>query len=185
SDFIIANDSSILNNANQISIARVSVPGGTALSEVAEAIGLSTKKMKEYNSHLRYGFTPPNLKEYYLYIPLNKKDIFATNFKPMDSKSFKIYDVKKGDTIAKIATKWKVSPIEIQKYNDITKVKPNDKIIILTSKNSQALANYIVKKGDTLLGISKKFDVQVKDIVELNNLKSSSLGIGDSIVIPK
>ncbi|PPB61110.1 lytic transglycosylase, partial [Campylobacter hyointestinalis] len=120
-----------------------------------------------------------------LYIPLNKKDIFATNFKPMDSKSFKIYDVKKGDTIAKIATKWKVSPKEIQKYNDITKVKPNDKIIILTSKNSQALANYIVKKGDTLLGISKKFDVQVKDIVELNNLKSSSLGIGDSIVIPK
>ncbi|CUU75177.1 regulatory protein dnir [Campylobacter hyointestinalis subsp. hyointestinalis] len=185
SDFIIANDSSILNNANQISIARVSVPGGTALSEVAEAIGLSTKKMKEYNSHLRYGFTPPNLKEYYLYIPLNKKDIFATNFKPMDSKSFKIYDVKKGDTIAKIATKWKVSPKEIQKYNDITKVKPNDKIIILTSKNSQALVNYIVKKGDTLLGISKKFDVQVKDIVELNNLKSSSLGIGDSIVIPK
>ncbi|ALV65194.1 lytic transglycosylase domain-containing protein [Campylobacter fetus] len=187
SDFIISNDSSMLNRPNQISVSKVFVPGGTSLAMVASSIGLSLKKLKEHNAHLRYDFTPPNQKEYHIYIPIGKKDLFATNFKSFNNdQKFQIYSVKKGDTIAKIASKWRVSAKDIQKYNEIAKLSPNSQIIIPVSKNTAPIfENYKVKKGDTLAGISKKFDVEVKEIIKANNIKNSKVAAGDSLVIPK
>ncbi|EAJ5692663.1 transglycosylase SLT domain-containing protein [Campylobacter fetus] len=187
SDFIISNDSSMLNRPNQISVSKVFVPGGTSLAMVASSIGLSLKKLKEHNTHLRYDFTPPNQKEYHIYIPIGKKDLFATNFKSFNNdQKFQIYSVKKGDTIAKIASKWRVGTKDIQKYNEIAKLSPNSQIIIPVSKNTAPIfENYKVKKGDTLIGISKKFDVEVKEIIKANNIKNSKLAAGDSLVIPK
>lgn len=44
---------------------------------------------------------------------------------------------------------------------------------------------YVVKKGDTLLSISKKFKVPLQDILVFNDLKDSSvIKIGDKLVIP-
>ncbi|AGZ82028.1 lytic transglycosylase domain-containing protein [Campylobacter fetus] len=187
SDFIISNDSSMLNRPNQISVSKVFVPGGTSLAMVASSIGLSLKKLKEHNAHLRYDFTPPNQKEYHIYIPIGKKDLFATNFKSFNNdQKFQIYSVKKGDTIAKIASKWRVSAKDIQKYNEIAKLSPNSQIIIPVSKKTAPIfENYKVKKGDTLAGISKKFDVEVKEIIKANNIKNSKVAAGDSLVIPK
>ncbi|WP_057040867.1 lytic transglycosylase domain-containing protein [Campylobacter fetus] len=187
SDFIISNDSSMLNRPNQISVSKVFVPGGTSLAMVASSIGLSLKKLKEHNTHLRYDFTPPNQKEYHIYIPIGKKDLFATNFKSFNNdQKFQIYSVKKGDTIAKIASKWRVGTKDIQKYNEIAKLSPNSQIIIPVSKNAAPIfENYKVKKGDTLIGISKKFDVEVKEIIKANNIKNSKVAAGDSLVIPK
>ncbi|WKW18499.1 LysM peptidoglycan-binding domain-containing protein [Campylobacter fetus subsp. fetus] len=163
----------MLNRPNQISVSKVFVPGGTSLAMVASSIGLSLKKLKEHNTHLRYDFTPPNQKEYHIYIPIGKKDLFATNFKSFNNdQKFQIYSVKKGDTIAKIASKWRVGTKDIQKYNEIAKLSPNSQIIIPVSKNTAPIfENYKVKKGDTLIGISKKFDVEVKEIIKANNIK--------------
>lgn len=186
SDFIISKDSSLLNNANQISITKIMVPGGTSLASVGDSIGLSLKKMKEFNAHLKFGFTPPNLKEYHMYIPISKKDLFVSNFKAIKSnKVFHVYKVKKGDTIAKIASKWGTNSNEIKKYNNITSVKANQEIVIPASKSAAVLSSYKVQKGDTLIRISKKFDVKISDILEANDMKTSNLDIGDSIVIPK
>ena len=47
---------------------------------------------------------------------------------------------------------------------------------------------YIVKKGDTLWGISRKFNITVKKIAELNELNSSAIHkikIGQKIYISK
>lgn len=46
------------------------------------------------------------------------------------------------------------------------------------------LKKYKVQKGDTLIGISKKFDVEMKEIVSLNNLDTHKILVGDHIVIP-
>ena len=43
---------------------------------------------------------------------------------------------------------------------------------------------YIVKKGDTLYGISNQFGVSVTELAELNGIKGSNLQIGQELLIP-
>ena len=43
--------------------------------------------------------------------------------------------------------------------------------------------SYVVEKGDTLYGISKKFNTSVQSIKELNNLKDNNLAIGQILKI--
>ena len=43
---------------------------------------------------------------------------------------------------------------------------------------------YVVKKGDTLYGISKEFGISVSELIEFNNLKTTGLSIGQVLVIP-
>lgn len=43
---------------------------------------------------------------------------------------------------------------------------------------------YVVLKGDTLYGIGKQFGVSVSSIIDVNQLKSSSLQIGQVLKIP-
>lgn len=44
---------------------------------------------------------------------------------------------------------------------------------------------YIVKKGDTLYSIAKKYNTTVNEIKDINNLKSNTLSIGQIIKIPE
>ena len=53
--------------------------------------------------------------------------------------------------------------------------------IVLKKKNKP----YKVKKGDTLFSISKKFNMPVDAIIELNDLKGNNLSIGQVIMIKK
>jgi LysM repeat protein len=43
---------------------------------------------------------------------------------------------------------------------------------------------YTVKRGDTLYGISNQYGVSVNDIININNLKSTVLSIGQILIIP-
>lgn len=43
--------------------------------------------------------------------------------------------------------------------------------------------NYIVKKGDTLYSIAKKYNTSIDEIKKLNNLTSNTLSIGEKLVI--
>ena len=43
---------------------------------------------------------------------------------------------------------------------------------------------YVVKKGDTLWGISNQYGVSVTELAELNNVDASSLKIGQVLLIP-
>ncbi|MCD8213032.1 MAG: LysM peptidoglycan-binding domain-containing protein, partial [Campylobacter sp.] len=165
---------------------KVEVPGGTNLTKIGDSIGLSVKKMKSNNPHLKFVFTPPTLKKYYVYIPENKKQLFTQNFKPFNGKNnFYTYTVKKGDTLLGIAKKTGISHRAIKDYNELkaNAVAYNQKLIIPSSNNNK-MQNYTIQNGDTLATLSKKFKVNEKDIKEVNSLASSNLSVGENIVIP-
>lgn len=46
------------------------------------------------------------------------------------------------------------------------------------------MKNYTVKRGDTLYGISKQFDVPVETIKKVNNLTSNTITVGQVLSIP-
>lgn len=43
--------------------------------------------------------------------------------------------------------------------------------------------DYVVRKGDSLYSIAKKYNTTVKDIVRLNNLTSNNLAVGQQLII--
>ena len=96
------------------------------------------------------------------------------------------YTVKKGDTLYSLSKKFNI-PIEtiksINKLNsDILSV---DQVLFLVeSIPKQETNTYIVKLGDTLYSISKKFNMTIDDIKTINNLTSNTLSIGQELKIP-
>lgn len=67
----------------------------------------------------------------------------------------------------------------ICEYKGIKYVKPKSESVNNDSDY------YIVKSGDTLWDIAKKYNISVKDIMNKNNLSSDVLKIGQKIFIPK
>ena len=95
------------------------------------------------------------------------------------------YIVQKGDTLYSISRAYNVSVEELKKANNLTSntLSIGQKLII--PNNEEDYETYIVQKGDTLYSISKKFNVSVNEIMNLNNLSNSILTPGQTLVIPK
>jgi cell wall-associated NlpC family hydrolase len=121
------------------------------------------------------------------------------------------YTIKKGDNPAKIAKKFKVSVQNIIKANNLRpkNLKPGTKITIpsnkkessnkskLVQKQDKKLAqnnlktvkhpedaqSHTVKKGDTLLSLSKKYSISVSKLKEINNLRTTKLRIGQKLLV--
>ena len=53
-----------------------------------------------------------------------------------------------------------------------------------TPPESDEYVTYIVERGDSLYSIANEFDVTVDDIVKYNNLTSTTLSIGQKLLIP-
>ena len=98
------------------------------------------------------------------------------------------YKVKNGDTLYSIAKKYNISVDELKELNNlknnnitvgqVLKIKSNIPSEEVTGKNY-----YIVKSGDTLYSIAKKYNTTVDEIKKLNNLKSNNLSIGMELKI--
>ena len=98
------------------------------------------------------------------------------------------YKVKSGDTLYSIAKKYNISVDELKELNNlknnnitvgqVLKIKSNIPSEEVTGKNY-----YIVKSGDTLYSIAKKYNTTVDEIKKLNNLKSNNLSIGMELKI--
>ncbi|MDH4028742.1 MAG: LysM peptidoglycan-binding domain-containing protein [Nitrospirota bacterium] len=112
------------------------------------------------------------------------------------------YTVKKGDSLHKIAGKFKVKTDALSRANhlDSDKLVPGTKLTIPTARhkkirsaasrrnaaaviNEAGLRTYKVKKGDTLWKTAKKFSVNAADLMRLNNLKSGKLKAGQVLVL--
>ncbi len=139
---------------------------------------------------------------------LNKKDQEAK------SRARKIYVIKKGDSLSKIANKYNTSVILLRKANfgnekltqkELTSLKPGSTISIpqertsitfvgfnkwletrINTEVSQILSNdsVEVKSGDTLSEIAKKYNTTTAGLQALNNLPSSELKLSQKLKVP-
>jgi len=183
-DFLKYSNYYILNSGIKPNYVPVKVPGGTSLVYVAKLLDIDYDELRSHNWHIKNSFTPPY--KYHIYIPYEKIAYFKENFKPQ--KFFFVYRVKSGDNLYTIARRFHTKVKYIKDYNKLGKyLRVGQKIVIPLNKKikfSKYMA-YRVKKGDTLMSISKKFGVSYKEILKANNLKTSFLAIGQVIKIPK
>ncbi len=94
------------------------------------------------------------------------------------------YVVKKGDTLYGIANKYNVSIDNLKSYNNLSTDSLSIGQIIKIPDNKVNSNEYVVKSGDSLYSISRKYGVSVDELMSVNNLKSTVLSVGQVLKIP-
>jgi LysM repeat protein len=97
------------------------------------------------------------------------------------------YIVKSGDTLWSIAKKFNVSVTELKTVNNLTtnSLSVGQRLTIPGYvAPSQSETTYVVQKGDSLWSIASAYNTTPQAIMDLNNLSSSSLSIGQQLKIP-
>lgn len=100
------------------------------------------------------------------------------------------YIVKKGDSLWSIASKNNTTVDNIKKLNNLSN---NNLSVGQVLKLSYDAENedikesniYTVKKGDSLWLIANKYGTTVDELKSANNLKSNTLSIGQTLIIPE
>jgi len=111
----------------------VPVPSMTSLTVLARCAGTDATSLKALNPELLRGSTPPGA--YLLRVPPGKALDCIRQLAHMPSAKrldFQGYTVRKGDTLAKLAKRFKLTPEDLLAANDITEkqVKPGKRLLV-------------------------------------------------------
>ncbi len=181
----------LLNRANAYSIVSIEVPRGERLSRVAKILSMPLKDLKSLNRHLKYDFVPPYAKAYHLYIPYIKLSEFKTKYKPSNINAlYYVHIVSSGDNLSALGKKYHVSYKVIKEFNNLksNRLSLKQKLIIpsarLDYKKKKRIKNaYVVKSGDTLESISRRFGLSISKLKRKNGLKNDLIRIGDRLSV--
>lgn len=105
---------------------------------------------------------------------------------PASSMNYKLYTVKKGDSLYSIARANNTTASILTSINNLTSnnLSIGQQLKIPISSNTPSSTTvYTVKSGDSLYSISKKFNTTVDSIKKKNNLTSNALSIGQKLNI--
>ncbi len=154
------------------------VKSGDTLWAIAKKFGVSVNDLKTANN-----LTSNNL-------TIGQSLKIPNMSLPETDKNYILYTVKSGDTLYSIANKNNLTVQELKNYNNLTSntlsLNQTLKIPIVSTEN-QPIGNYneyIVKSGDNLYSIGKKFGYTPQELIEYNNLNSNILSIGQVLKIP-
>lgn len=107
------------------------------------------------------------------------------------------YTVQKGDTLYGIAQKFNTTVSVLKSLNNLTSNTLSiGQILLIPSEETQEpetpgtstpveTQTYTVQKGDSLWLIAKNYKTTVDELIQLNNLSSINLQIGDILLVPK
>ena len=169
------------NTSEQYTVQR-----GDTLYSISKKFNVSINKLKELN----------NLESNTI-LPGQKLIIKEPTTPPQPT----TYKVQKGDTLYSISQKFNTTIDEIKRLNNIssnniyinqelyipsTNTLPSPPLPIppINDDENEEYSEYIVQKGDSLWKISRDYNISVKDLIELNNLTTTTLQIGDKLLVP-
>lgn len=99
------------------------------------------------------------------------------------------YVVKNGDTLYGIANKYGLSVDELKSMN---KLKSNNlsigqKLLVGGTINdlNTEYDTYVVKSGDNLYSIARKYNTTVDNLMLINNLSNNLLSVGQRLLVPR
>ncbi len=136
-----------------------------------------TTKIKRYKNVSKAQNTKTSSKS------INTTKKISSSSQPKGKKQY--YKVKKGDILAKIASRYNVSQSNIKLWNNLksSKLYADKKLIIYSNKIVKDKVVHKVMKGESLGVIANKYNIHVPDIKNWNKLRSNTLRIGQSLII--
>jgi len=184
----------------------VVVPASTPLAAVAKAAGVPLQQIAELNTHILRGVTPPT-GPLLVRVPVGTATLFDSGFKALDSTdrvAFRKVTVGKKQTMATVSAKYGLSEKQLGWYNPkVVKSKsgrlqqgqamriPSQAVVIAALDVpdpeiaiwSSGRRIHIVKRGENLSTIAKKYKTTVKVIMRRNALKRALIMPGQSLVV--
>ena len=147
---------------------------------------------------IEYGYmtTPQDLRRvqenYKKYVNAVVKGVLDTfdigeEIMPDDTKN--TYTVKAGDTLWSIARRFNTTVEDLMKYNNLSSdvITVGTVLTIPTTTDSSTNLNssmYVVKAGDTLWNIAKRYNTTVENLMMMNNLTTDLITIGQRLMVP-
>lgn len=174
---------------------RATTKKGETLSQLARRAGVSTKELRWYNPSLRVTRSGHVSAGHTVMFP--RKEVVAAALDVPDpsierygSSSRSTHVVKRGESLSVIAQRYHTSVKSIMRLNGLRKsiIYPGQVLVIRGSTRSQtATASagdiHIVRSGESLWSIARKYDTTVKELKRLNGLHSDLLRAGQKLVI--
>ena len=163
------------SNAQSKTIKTYRVKSGDTLGEIALKNSMSLKDLLQLN----------NLKNNYVLKVGDTLKIYdnisiGSSSQTTAYRTLENYKVKSGDTLSEIALARGMDLVELYSINNI-----NDKYILKVGDTLKVYANpkktttlvisnYKVKSGDSLYSIAKKHKMDLRDLMQLNNIKNAN-----------
>jgi membrane-bound lytic murein transglycosylase D len=187
----------------------VRVGPATPMSAIAHAAGVSTSDILDLNPQVLRGITPPK-DSMFVRVPAGKADSFAVAFAALPkSEKLGLWTVvtKKGESFASIAKREGLNARQIGLYNPKIKLlkrgnlAPGQTVFVPSADVARAAANvpdpaverygstvrgvsaHVVKSGETLSGIAKKYHTTTAALMRANGLKRPLIFPGQSLVV--
>ena len=174
----------ILARSENFKILPVYVKGAETLGYISSKIKLGKKILSTLNPQYLKGFTPPTGGRYPIYLPNFKYADFKLYYKPSNRyKNFITHRVKKGDSLYKIAKRYDVDVDSLKKFNNLKNslLKVGKILIVPIPKSHKKI--YVVKSGDTILKIARRFGVDAKKLKKWNGKRDNFIRVGEKLVI--
>ncbi len=151
------------------------VQAGDSLWSISRKFGISVDKLKELNN-----------------LSSNSLSVGQRLLVKDTSSSDEVgvyYTVKAGDTLYGIANKYDLSVDDLKKMNNLTSnnLSVGQKLLVSgTGENIESeYDTYVVKSGDNLYAIARRYGITVDKLKDINNLSSNLLSVGQKLLVPR
>ena len=148
------------------------VQKGDTLYSISRKFNISVNELKQLNNLTNNEIYPGQV-----LIIVEKQE------EPIINNDYDIYEVVKGDSLWAIANRYNIRVNDLIELNNLTDLTISIGQKLLVPKKDIDEDIYIVEKGDTLWSISKKNNIPVNELKELNNLTNNTISIGQALKV--
>lgn len=191
-----------------IETEKVTIDKPVHLKTVSKHLGVPYDELKDMNSELRHQSTPN--RPYAFKVPKGKGELLLAKLADIPvwhppSPTYVVHRVRRGESLSLIACKYRTSVRAIMRLNNLRRksyIKAGWRLKIPTrmayasvgkSSSSEtprprvqgSVERYVVRKGDSLWRIAKRFGTTTKAIQSVNALRNTHLRIGQVLKIPR
>ncbi len=170
------------------------------LREIARAIGVDYGELRDLNPELRHAVTPG--KPYPLRVPKGKGPVLEAKLKALrewlpPAKAYVWHRVRRGETLSLIAaryrtTVWDIVRVNHLRHKHLIRVGQRLKVPVATRRSNPFPSvcsrppgkdEYVVRRGDSLWTIARRFGLSAKRLRRLNHLRSNRIYEGQILRI--
>jgi len=184
----------------------VRVPVATPLAAIAKALDVPLDTIKDYNPQILRGMTPPIGGELFLRVPVGSAQRFAEGFDALDldeRSAVRTVVSNKGDYVAKIAQANGLTARQLNWYNPgLRRMKSGNLVtgqrVLIPRRDVAAAARdipdpkverygssaariHLVKNGESLGSIARRYGTSVQRLKSLNRISGSVIRPGQRI----
>ena len=173
-------------------VEKVIIPGQVEILALSEYLDIKPELLYKLNAgYTKWASAPKD--ESVFYIPKDKHFLFMSEANPFNKTNdinWISHIVKRGDNLWDLAIKYdtEVEIIKEINYLNSSLLSINDTLLIPLGKSKSnsfvPYEMYIVSEGDTLWGIARKYNLDIRDLTRMNSLNENEyLQLGQQLSI--